>query len=153
MSFIDCVRLKSETDLFKPWIVLGVWQVFCASDRMGFEGGRMDAPFYNFAHEIGCNHAADQGAGAGLFSIRMAGGLLVETGRSTGRYCPISVSLMKVGFHFSPIRTHAMRAPQWGRPWRIIHGRSTKRQPQWRGIVRRFLCFGSNVGEGRGGLG
>ena len=117
MSFIDCVRLKSETDLFKPWIVLGVWQVFCASDRMGFEGGRMDAPFYNFAHEIGCNHAADQGAGAGLFPIRMAGGLLVETGRSTGRYSPISVSLMKVGFHFSPIRTRAMRAPSGG-----VHG-------------------------------
>ena len=39
MSFIDCVRLKSETNLFKPWIVLGLWQVFCASDRMGFEGG------------------------------------------------------------------------------------------------------------------
>ena len=113
----------------------------------------MDAPFYNFAHEFGCNHAADQGAGAGLFPIRMAGGLLVETGRSTGRYSPISVSLIKVGFHFSPIRTRAMRAPQWGRTWRIIHGRSTKRLPQWRGIVRRFLCFGSNVGEGRGGLG
>ena len=77
----------------------------------------MDAPFYTFAYEIGCNHAADQGAGAGLFPIRMAGGLLVKTDRSTGRYCPNSVYLMNVGFHFSPIHTRAMRAPQWG-----VHG-------------------------------
>ena len=54
--------------------MLGVWRVVCAPDGMGVEGGRMDAPFYTFAYEIGCNHAADQGAGAGLFPIRMAGG-------------------------------------------------------------------------------
>jgi len=74
----------------------------------------LDASVYTFAHKIGhnlgCNHAADQGAGAGLFPIRMAGGLLVETGRNTGRYCPISVYLMNVGFHFSPIHTRAMKS-------------------------------------------
>ena len=38
MSFIDCVRLKSETDLFKPWIVLGVWQVFVLLIGWGLRG-------------------------------------------------------------------------------------------------------------------
>lgn len=70
------------------------------------------APFYTFAHEIGhnlgCNHAADQGLVPGLFPIRMAGGLLVETGRSTGRYCPISVSLMNVGLYILLQSTRAL---------------------------------------------
>ncbi|MGB0587757.1 MAG: M12 family metallo-peptidase [Limisphaerales bacterium] len=75
---------------------------------------RLDASFYTFAHEIGhnlgCNHAADQELEPGLFPIRMAGGLLVETGRNTGRYCPISVYLMNVRFHFPPIHTRAMKS-------------------------------------------
>lgn len=75
---------------------------------------RLDASFYTFAHEIGhnlgCNHAADQGLVPGHLPIRMAGGLLVETGRNTGRYCPIRVYLMNVGFHFSPIHTRAVKS-------------------------------------------
>ena len=113
------------------------------------------APFYTFAHEIGhnlgCNHAADQGAGSGAFSYSHGWRFIGGNGQKYRTLLSYQRFANERRIPFSPIHTRAMRALRWGRPRRIMLGRSTKRRPRWLGIVRRFLSLGSSAGGRLGG--